>query len=73
MGLDNLDPENQMALQEYLKKNMQHAMRTRTHFQELDFESVRLSHPTGGDSTLLYGLKMQNVDITTDITATPLN
>lgn len=49
------------------------AVRTRTHFRELDFESVNLSHPTGGDSTLLYGLKLQNFDITTDITATPLN
>ena len=49
------------------------ALRTRTHFKELDFESVKLVHPTGGESTLLYGLKMQNFDITTDITATPLD
>lgn len=49
------------------------ALRSRTHFKELDFESVKLVHPTGGESTLLYGLKMQNFDITTDITATPLN
>jgi hypothetical protein len=49
------------------------AVRTNTHFKELDFESVNLSHPTGGDSTLLYGLKLQNFDITTDITATPLD
>jgi len=49
------------------------AVRTRTHFKELDFERVNLVHPTGGDSTLLYGLKLQNFDITTDITATPLD
>ena len=49
------------------------AVRTRTHFNELDFERVNLSHPTGGDSTLLYGLKLQNFDITTDITATPID
>jgi hypothetical protein len=49
------------------------AVRARTHFKELDFERVNLSHPTGGDSTLLYGLKLQNFDVTTDITATPLD
>jgi len=49
------------------------AVRTRTHFKELDFDRVNLVHPTGGDSTLLYGLKLQNFDITTDITATPLD
>ena len=49
------------------------ATRSRTHFQELDFESVQLSHPVGGSSTLLYGLKLQNFDVTTDITTTPLN
>jgi len=52
------------------------AVRTRTHFKELDFERVNLIHSSGPnpvESTLLYGLKMQNFDITTDITATPLD
>ena len=49
------------------------ATRSRTHFKELDFESVKLGHPVGGESTLLYGLKLQNFDVTTDITTTPLN
>jgi Family of unknown function (DUF6160) len=49
------------------------AVRTRTHFKELDFESVNLVHPTGGESTLLFGLKAQNFDITSDITMTPLD
>ena len=49
------------------------AVRTRTHFKELDFDRVNLVHPTGGDATLLYGLKMQNFDVTTDLTATPLD
>ena len=49
------------------------AVRTETSFKELDFERVNLVHPTGGESTLLYGLKMQNFNITTDITATPLD
>jgi len=49
------------------------AVRTRTQFKELDFDQVNLVHPTGGESTVLYGLKLQNFDVTTDITATPLN
>jgi len=49
------------------------AVRTETHFKELDFESVNLVHSSGTESTLLYGLKMQNFNITTDITATPLD
>ena len=49
------------------------ATRTRTHFRELDFESVNLVHPTGGESTLLYGLKLQNFDVTSDITTTALD
>ena len=50
------------------------AVRTRTHFKELDFERVNLVHtPSDSSSTLLYGLKLQNFDVTTDITATPLD
>ena len=49
------------------------AVRSRTQFQELDFDQVKLVHPTGGESTLLYGLKFQNFDITTDISTTALD
>ena len=49
------------------------AFRNETKFKELDIERVNLSHPTGGESTLLYGLKLQNFNITTDITATPMD
>lgn len=49
------------------------AIRTNTQFKELDFGSVNLGHHTGGDATLLHGLKLQNFNITTDITATPLD
>ena len=49
------------------------AFRNETQFKELDIERVNLSHPTGGESTILYGLKMQNFNIATDITATPMN
>lgn len=49
------------------------AIRTNTQFKELDFGGVNLGHHSGGDSTLLYGLKLQNFNVTTDITATPLD
>lgn len=49
------------------------AYRNQTQFKELDIERVNLSHPVGGESTLLYGLKLQNFNITTDITATPMD
>lgn len=49
------------------------ALRNETQFKELDIERVNLSHPVGGESTLLYGLKLQNFNITTDITATPMD
>jgi hypothetical protein len=49
------------------------AVRTNTQFKELDFDRVNLGHHTGGESTLLYGLKLQNFNVTTDITATPLD
>lgn len=49
------------------------ATRTRTHFKELDFGSVDLVNTAGETSTLLYGLKLQNFDVTTDITVTPLD
>lgn len=62
-----------MTLADIANRPVGIAVRTRTHFKELDFDRVNLVHPTGGDSTLLYGLKLQNFDITTDITATPLD
>lgn len=49
------------------------ALHTRTQFKELDFESVKLGHSSGNEDTLLYGLKLQNFDIESDITMTPLD
>lgn len=49
------------------------AVRTTTSFRELDVDNVNLVHPTGGESTLLYGLKLQNFEVRTDITATPMD
>jgi hypothetical protein len=49
------------------------ALRNTTSFRELDIDRVNLVHPTGGESTLLYGLKLQNFEVRTDITATPMD
>lgn len=49
------------------------AFRNETQFKELNIDKVNLSHPVGGESTLLYGMKLQNFNITTDITATPMD
>ena len=49
------------------------AFRNQTQFKELDIDRVNLVHPVGGESTLLYGLKLQNFNITTDLTATPMD
>jgi hypothetical protein len=69
---DYMDPAT-MSAADIANRPVGLAVRTNTQFKELDFERVNVSHPTGGESTLLYGLKLQNFDITTDITATPLN
>lgn len=49
------------------------AIRNETQFKELNIDRVNLAHPVGGESTLLYGLKLQNFNITSDITATPMD
>lgn len=49
------------------------AVRNTTSFRELDIDNVNLVHPTGGESTLLYGVKLQNFEVRTDITATPMD
>ncbi len=62
-----------MTAQDYADRPVGIAMRTQTQFKEFDIDKVNLVHPVGGESTLLYGLKFQNFDLTTDITATPLD
>ena len=62
-----------LTAQDMLNRPVGIATRTQTQFRELDFERVNLSHPTGGESTLLYGLKLQNFNVTTDITTTALD
>ncbi len=48
------------------------AVKARTQVKELSVGSVQLVHPQGGSSTLLYGLKIQNLDMTSNLTATPM-
>lgn len=48
------------------------AVRAQTQFKEFDVGSVQLVHPTGGASTLLYGVSLQNFNIKADLTATPI-
>lgn len=67
-----MDPSS-MTAADFANRPVGIAVRTNTQFKELDIERVNLSHPVGGESTLLYGMKLQNFNITTDITATPLD
>jgi Family of unknown function (DUF6160) len=67
-----MDPAS-MTATDFANRPVGIAVRTNTQFKELDIERVNLSHPVGGESTLLYGMKLQNFNITTDITATPLD
>jgi hypothetical protein len=56
------------------------AVKANTRFKELSVGSVNLIHPTqynaadpvNSGSTILYGLKIQNVDIVSNLTATPI-
>ncbi|MCP5162473.1 MAG: hypothetical protein H6999_02045 [Hahellaceae bacterium] len=48
------------------------AVKARTQVKELSVGSVDLVHPEGGSSTILYGLKIQNLDMTSNLTATPI-
>lgn len=56
------------------------AIKARTSFKELSVGSVKLIHssqydasnPVNSGSTILYGMKIQNVDIVSNLTATPI-
>jgi hypothetical protein len=41
-------------------------------FKDFQIDQVRLGHPTGGTQTVFSGVVMQNMDITTNLTATPI-
>ena len=49
------------------------AVNARTSFKELSVGSVQMNHANAAQpSTLLYGMKFQNVDMRTNLTATPI-
>ncbi|NVD37156.1 hypothetical protein [Marinobacter lutaoensis] len=48
------------------------AVQARTRFKELSVRSVDLIHPTGGRQTAVYGVRLQNVDLRANLTATPM-
>lgn len=48
------------------------AVQARTRFKELSISNIDLVHPTGGAQTAVYGVKLQNVDIKANLTATPI-
>ncbi|MDH4609700.1 DUF6160 family protein [Pseudomonas sp. BN102] len=49
------------------------AVNGRIHFKEVNVERLQHVHPTGGAVTSMYGIKVQNADIGTNLTATPIN
>lgn len=48
------------------------AVQARSRFKELSVNNIDLVHPTGGAATAVYGVKLQNVDIRANLTATPI-
>ncbi|MDI9246618.1 DUF6160 family protein [Marinobacter sp. CHS3-4] len=48
------------------------AVQARSRFKELSIGNIDLVHPVGGAQTAVYGVKMQNVDIKANLTATPI-
>ncbi|MNF95944.1 hypothetical protein D3C84_787180 [compost metagenome] len=49
------------------------AVNGRIHFKEANVERLQHVHPTGGAATSMYGIKVQNADISANLTATPIN
>ncbi|ASP37335.1 hypothetical protein CHH28_00945 [Bacterioplanes sanyensis] len=41
-------------------------------FKDFQIDQVRLGHPTGGVETVFSGIVLQNMDVTTNLTATPI-
>ncbi len=67
--------EQDMAADPTLKNNrpLGFAVSAQTRFKELSIGRVQMVHPdAAAPSTLLYGMKLQNMDITTNLTATPI-
>ncbi|MBR9872522.1 MAG: hypothetical protein GYB26_15415 [Gammaproteobacteria bacterium] len=48
------------------------AVKAEARFKELSINSVDLIHPVGGAQTVIYGATLQNFDIRSNLTATPI-
>lgn len=48
------------------------SVNTRTRFRELNVGSVDMVHPDGGSATMLQGVSIQNMDMESNLTATPI-
>ena len=48
------------------------SVNTRTRFRELNIGSVDLVHPNGDAATALQGVSIQNMDMESNLTATPI-
>ncbi|MCH8500236.1 MAG: hypothetical protein LAT63_17345 [Marinobacter sp.] len=48
------------------------AVQAHSRFKELSINNVDLVHPQGGAATAIYGVKLQNVDLRANLTATPI-
>ncbi|PVY70257.1 hypothetical protein C8D92_1094 [Tamilnaduibacter salinus] len=48
------------------------AVQAHSRFKELSVNSIDLVHPTGGAATAIQGVKLQNMDIKANLTATPI-
>ncbi|ROU00660.1 hypothetical protein EB809_06865 [Marinobacter sp. R17] len=48
------------------------AVQAHSRFKELSVNNIDLVHPTGGAATAIYGVKLQNMDIKANLTATPI-
>lgn len=47
-------------------------LENRTRFRELNVGSLDLVHPSGGATTALHGISLQNMDVRSDLVATPI-
>ena len=79
---DVFEPGNKYGVKTDLEIDVQEAddstgelgfsVNTRTRFRELNIGSVDLVHPDGGAATALQGVSIQNMDMESNLTATPI-
>lgn len=55
-----------------LKRPLGFAVKAEARFKELSINNVDLVHPVGGSQTVIYGATLQNFNIRSNLTATPI-